>query len=117
MSSVYTPAIQAIDKWGDLDSTPQGVANKREFLKYLSSFTHFVDGKILMLCFHDITKEWALNILTMILNLYLEGRYFLRNKFSWLDRSKFVSFVELIFVVERFSQILWFGNQEKEGVK
>jgi len=45
MSSIYTPAIQAIEKWGDLDETPQGVANKREFLKYLSSFTHFVDGK------------------------------------------------------------------------
>ena len=44
MSKIYTPAVQAIDKWGNLDESPQGVMQKRDFLKTLSSFTHFVDG-------------------------------------------------------------------------
>ena len=44
MANVYTPAISAIDKWGDLDASPAGILHRREFLKTLSSFTHFVDG-------------------------------------------------------------------------
>eukprot|EP00111_Clytia_hemisphaerica_P005698 TCONS_00016530-protein len=44
MANVYTPAISAIDKWGDLDASPAGILHRREFLKTLSSFTHFVDA-------------------------------------------------------------------------
>lgn len=47
MSNVYSPAVQSLDKWGDLDNTPQGVTTKKEFLKNLGSFTHFIGGKFL----------------------------------------------------------------------
>lgn len=44
MSSIYSPAVQALKTWGDLDETPQGQVAKKEFLKSLGSFTHFIDG-------------------------------------------------------------------------
>lgn len=46
MSKIYSPAVQSLGKWGDLDDTPQGVTTKNEFLKSLGSFTHFIDGKL-----------------------------------------------------------------------
>lgn len=44
MSSIYSPAVQALKTWGDLDETPQGQVAKKEFLKSLGSFTHFIDA-------------------------------------------------------------------------
>lgn len=46
MLSIYTPAVNAIEKWGDLDQDPCGQTTRKEFLKSMGMFTHFIDGKM-----------------------------------------------------------------------
>jgi dynein heavy chain len=49
LTSVYVPAIQAMERWGDLSDTPQGEETKKEFLDTLDSFVQFTDSKYTML--------------------------------------------------------------------
>lgn len=45
LTSVYIPAIQAMERWGDLSETPQGEKTRDEFLDSLDSFVQFTDSK------------------------------------------------------------------------
>ena len=46
MGDIFSPAVHAISRWGDLDENPQGLLMKKDFLKSIGSFTHFIDGEI-----------------------------------------------------------------------
>ncbi|XP_047128116.1 dynein axonemal heavy chain 8 isoform X1 [Hydra vulgaris] len=50
MSRVYTPALNALEKWGDLDNTSQGLKARDQFLKSMTHFNHFVEVTSLALC-------------------------------------------------------------------
>ena len=45
MSRVYMPALNALEKWGDLDNTSQGMKARDQFLKSMIHFNRFVEGK------------------------------------------------------------------------
>lgn len=49
LSKVYFPAVQAVEKWGDLDENPQGQHTRKEFIKSIGSFIHFLDATDLTL--------------------------------------------------------------------
>ncbi|KAK3736698.1 hypothetical protein QZH41_011488 [Actinostola sp. cb2023] len=46
LTSVYLPAIQAMERWGELTDTPQGEQTRDEFLDTLDSFVQFTDSAI-----------------------------------------------------------------------
>ena len=45
----YMPALHAFEAWGELETTPQGKATKKNFLANFDNFTQFLHGELILI--------------------------------------------------------------------
>ena len=51
LSDVYVPALDAQKDWGEMSKSPQGIAEKDDFLKFVDGFVSYLDCESLKNCF------------------------------------------------------------------
>ena len=57
LSDVYVPALDTQKDWGEMSKSPQGIAEKDEFLKFVDGFVSYLDCKLLKILFSIFTSK------------------------------------------------------------